>query len=589
MANEAPSQTAALRGQDRRLLLLVGARLGLALVSLGVAAYLDASGDRLTLADRPGPYGTVAFAFLATVACGLFLPRVRNSARFAVLNIATDLGIVSALVQFSGGTDSVFTFLYVLVAFYAAIAFGRRGAPASVAATGLAYGAVLLCGGQGWLTPNPDGISEPPLVLLSLWSVHGVAFALAAFLGSSLAAELRRTGEALDLRESDLRELQNLHRLTVESLMSGLLTTDGAGRVTSFNPEAERITGVPLALALGSQVGELLPGLEMGSPAPTAGRAQRMRARMPFRNAKGEDLHLGVGSYPLRLAGAAETAGGQVVIFQDVSEVVEMEQELRRVDRLAAVGQLSASIAHEIRNPLAAISGAVQILRSRSGDGDPDSARLMDIAVRETDRLNQLITDFLLYARPGPERREVVRVAAVACEVAEMLEAAAPRGVRVEVAVPAELEVFADPAQLRQVFWNLVWNAAQAMPEGGAIQISASRGADATPQASPHADRSREAAPKSGWVEIAVSDRGVGIPPELRERIFDPFFTTRKQGSGLGLATVHRIVESHGGHIRVESSPGRGSTFRIRLAESGARGAHESGARDATPSAPEPR
>jgi len=556
----------AVRGQDRRLLLLVGARLGLAFLSLGVAAYLDASGDRLTLADRPGPYGTVAFAFLATVLCGLWLPRVRRARRFAAFNIALDLGIVSALVHFSGGSDSAFTFLYVLVAFYAAIALGRVGTLAGVAAAGLAYGAVLAGGSLGLWPPNQVGVPLPPRALVSLWSVHVVAVGLAGLLGSSLAGELRRTGEALDRRESDLEQLQNLYRRTVESLMSGLLTTDSQGRVTSFNPEAERITGLPLARALGCRLAELLPGLDAATSPAGVARAPGHRARLAYRNAKGESLHLGVGAYPLRVDEAEDSSGGHVVIFQDVSAVVEMEQELRRVDRLAAVGQLSASIAHEIRNPLAAISGAVQVLRGRALESDPDAARLIDIALRETDRLNQLITDFLVYARPAPERREIVCLAPVAAEVAEMLARVAPSGISLAVEVPGGLEVFADPGQLRQVLWNLVLNAAQAMPEGGQVRIAALAPAESPPQGGLREGRSREAEAKSAWVEISVSDQGVGIPPELRERIFDPFFTTRRQGTGLGLATVHRIVESHGGHIRVESSPGQGSTFRVRLA-----------------------
>jgi two-component system sensor histidine kinase PilS (NtrC family) len=557
-----------LAGSDRRLLLLVGARLGLALLSLGVAVYLDASGDILTLADRPGPYGTVAFAFVATVVCGLWLPRVRNPRRFAAWNIAVDLAIVSALVEFSGGTDSVFTFLYVLVAFYAAIALGARGARRSVAATTLAYAGVLVAGGIGWIAPNHAGVSEPASVLVSLWCVHGVAVALAAYLGSSLAGELRRAGEALDLRESDLRELQNLHRLTVESLMSGLLTTDAGGRITSFNPEAERITGLPRAEALGRALGELLPGVA-GSLESLAGtRDGATRSRMPYTNRRGERLHLGIGIYPLRRSDSGAAPGGRVLIFQDVSQVVAMEAELRRVDRLAAVGQLSASIAHEIRNPLAAISGAVQVLRNKSLGRDSDAARLMDIAVRETDRLNQLITDFLLYARPSSERRERVCLAALAGDVAEMLAAAALPGIRVEVAIPEDLAVDADPAQLRQVLWNLALNAAQAMPGGGPICISATRCAREAAQVKLRSGRSGEAVESIDCIEIAVSDRGVGIPPEHLERIFDPFFTSRKEGSGLGLATVHRIVEGHGAQIRVETEVGRGSTFRIRLAAS---------------------
>jgi two-component system sensor histidine kinase PilS (NtrC family) len=289
----------------------------------------------------------------------------------------------------------------------------------------------------------------------------------------------------------------------------------------------------------------------------------RPRARQPYRNRRGEDLHLGLAAYVLR---DAEQARGHVVIFQDVTEVVEMEGELRRSERLAAVGRLSASIAHEIRNPLAAISGSIQMLSRRMEALEPagEARQLMDIVLRETDRLNRLVTDFLHYARPGPPRRESLRVAELIAEVGKMFEAARPEAVRLEVDVPADLSVSADAAQLRQVLWNLVLNACQAMPSGGRLRISARPAAEPEPQGGSREGR-REVAEKSCGVEISVADEGIGIAPEVMERIFDPFFTTRREGSGLGLATVHRIVEEHGGSIRVESAPGKGTSVRVRL------------------------
>jgi two-component system sensor histidine kinase PilS (NtrC family) len=547
---------------ERRLVVLLGARLGLALVSLAVAFALDASGERLALADRPGPYGTVAFAFLATVCTGLVLHRIRAIARFAALNVGMDLAIVSALVQLSGGTDSVFTFLYVLVAVYGAILFERRGAIACAGAAAAVYGAVLAAGHQGWMEPNPAGFALPVRELVTLWLVHAGAVGLAAGLGGFLAAEQRRTGAALRERTSDLRRLRDLHQRTVESLMSGLLTTDAEGCITSFNPEAERITGFDVREALGRPADEVVPGLGALLEAREEGGGARTRLRIPYRSRRGQELHLGVGAYLLR--GSETEAAGHVVIFQDVSAVVEMERELRRSERLAAVGQLSASIAHEIRNPLAAISGSVQVLQRSLPEATAaaPARRLMEIVVREADRLNHLITDFLLYARPGPLRLEPVAVEEVVDAVAAMFESVRPEGVRLEVEVEPGLRAAADPGQLRQVLWNLVLNASQAMPRGGRLSLGAR--AEADPQGGPP-DRRREARAKSAWVEITVSDEGTGIAPEVVDRIFDPFFTTKRGGSGLGLATVHRIVESHGGSIRVESGVGRGTAMRVRL------------------------
>ncbi len=549
---------------EQRLVVLLGARLGLAVVSLAVAFALDASGEDLALADRPGPYGTVGFAFLATVCTGLVLHRIRAIERFAALNIAMDLAIVSALVQVSGGTDSVFTFLYVLVTVYAAILFERRGAIACAGAAAAAYGAVLLAGHQGWLEPNAGGVALPLPAVATLWLVHAGAVGLAAALGCFLAAEQRRTGEELLERTSDLRRLRDLHLRTVESLMSGLLTTDAAGRVTSFNPEAERITGFESGEAIGRAGEEILPGLGELLGGGEEGGGLRTRVRIPYRSRRGEELHLGVGAYLLR--GPDADANGHVVIFQDVSAVVEMERELRRTERLAAVGQLSASIAHEIRNPLAAISGSVQVLQSSLSEPSRSAPaqRLMEIVVREADRLNQLITDFLLYARPAPPRLEPVSVEELVRAVVEMFESSRPAGIRMAVEVEPELRAAADAGQLRQVLWNLVLNASQAMPRGGTLALGARAEGGGDPQGVP-AGRRREARAKIAWVEISVSDEGDGIAPEMVDRIFDPFFTTKRGGSGLGLATVHRIVESHGGSIRVESQLGRGTTVRVRL------------------------
>lgn len=545
---------------ERRLVLLMGARLALSLVSLGIALALDTTVGDVDDPGRHGLYATVAFAFLATALYGLLLPRVRLTQGFAGLNVAADIAIVSSLVHFSGGADSVFAFLYVVVALYAALLFDRRGAMISAGLGILSYGVVLSLSRFG---PAEPGGAVSLRVLLAVWSLHGGAMVVVALLGSFLAVELRRAGEALRQRTTDLEELAHLHRRTVDSLMSGLLTTDREGRVTSFNPEAERITGLEARRALGRDVESVLPGLrQLGMLAETGG-AGHNRARTAYRNARGDSLHLGVGAYIL---GDEEgRPSGHVVIFQDVTEVVAMEQELRRSERLAAVGELSASIAHEIRNPLAAISGSIQMLRREAEvlGGAASAARLMEIVLRETDRLNLLITDFLAYARPGPFEIGPVRLAGVVDDLLEIFAGAAPEGVRIEVDLPSDLSLRGDAAQLRQVLWNLVLNACQAMPQGGVVGISAAA-VPPPPQGGAGGRRNGEEE-KVAWVEIRVRDQGAGIPPEVLEHIFDPFFTTKPEGSGLGLATVHRIVEEHGGSIQLESSVGTGTVVGVRL------------------------
>ena len=549
---------------QHRLVILMAARLALSLVSLVVALVLDSTVADFTLSERRGFYGTVAFAFLATAITGLVLRRIRHARRFAAINIAMDLAIVSALVYLSGGPDSPFAFLYVLVAVYGAALFERLGALAVALAGAVAYGAVLVAAGRSAAPLTPV---EPPAVLLVIWLVHSGAVVLGAALASFLAAELRRTGVELQARSSELESLRRLYQHTFESLMSGLMTTDPTGRLTSFNPEAERITGLCSEGALGRDVEEILPGLrELVSFGTDGGVGPSSRARMPFRRSETEELHLGVAAYILRDGEGASC--GHVVIFQDLTKVVEMEDELRRAERMAAVGQLSASLAHEVRNPLAAISGSIQMLQNqlRAIEQSEECQKLMNIALREIDRLDRLIADFLGYARPGALRLAPVDVGAAVDDVLEVFERSRPPGVAVCADLEPRLLVLADSDQLEQVLWNLLLNAAQAMPEGGELRISSAAVPDDTPQErSPEGRRKTEDAEKASWVEMVVADEGVGIAREDLDRIFDPFYTTKRGGSGLGLPTVHRIVGNHGGSVRLESSLGKGTTIRVRL------------------------
>jgi two-component system sensor histidine kinase PilS (NtrC family) len=284
---------------------------------------------------------------------------------------------------------------------------------------------------------------------------------------------------------------------------------------------------------------------------------------MPLLQPGGQKRHLGLASSILR--DGEGRANGWVLIFQDVTEVVAMEQELRRSERLAGIGQLAADIAHEIRNPLAAISGSVEMLQAGLGEDEPDPEprRLMGIVLREIDRLNDLITDFLQFARPAPTRRKPVDLGALVEELVGMIEVARPEGVEIEVDLERELTAHADPTQIRQILWNLILNAVQAMPDGGCIRISV---AGVAPESQEGASEGRNEE-KEGvdLVEVTVADTGVGIAPEVLERIFDPFFTTKPEGSGLGLATVHRIVEANGGSLRVESLVGEGTVLRVRF------------------------
>ncbi|MCG8592200.1 MAG: ATP-binding protein [Proteobacteria bacterium] len=553
-----------------RLLWLMFARLLFSLASFGMVLGLDGIGHELGKIEEQGLYLSLAFAFLATALSGAVYGRIERPGVFASVQLAMDAVIVTSLVIFSGGVHSVFAFLYVLVSLYGAILYERPGALGAASLCALGYGLVVFAPLAEWLPGLADQAERPLEVKLGIWGVQAGAFFLVGILASVLAQELRAKNLALVRSDSEMRRLRELHTRTVDSIMSGLLTTDRAGQITSFNPEAERITGWTAVEAVGVDVDEVIPGVR----ALTLGRPSRddpertLRSRMLFVNRREESLHLGLAASILRDAGGAEH--GHVIIFQDVTRVVAMEQDLRRSERLAAVGELAAKIAHEIRNPLASISGSVQILRGGTLDNEmPEEAtRLMDIAVRETDRLNRLISDFLRYAKPSPIHKERIQVSEVVAEVTKLLQAVLPPDIEFDCACPPDLEVDVDPGQLRQILWNLCLNGVQAMEEEGRLGLVVESVTAAAQDGSPagrNASTAEEAELGGEWVEISVSDTGPGIPPDVRARIFEPFFTTKREGTGLGLATAHRIIQGHGATLDVESDPGKGTVFRVRL------------------------
>jgi two-component system sensor histidine kinase PilS (NtrC family) len=253
---------------------------------------------------------------------------------------------------------------------------------------------------------------------------------------------------------------------------------------------------------------------------------------------------------PVRMTFSALASGdghqlGLIAVCEDLSVIREMEARMRQADRLATLGRMAANIAHEIRNPLASLSGAVEVL-AHTPAGEDERDRLSQIVLRESDRLNQIIRDFLEYARPAPLAREDVNVAEILDEVLVLLEhRRLPAGVKLVREFPPEVRWPVDPQQFRQAVWNLALNAVEAMPGGGELTVSASL--------------------RGSVLEVAVTDTGVGMGPDDLAQIFEPFFSTKSGGTGLGLALVHRVTNDHGGHAGVRSEPGLGTSFTLTL------------------------
>jgi two-component system sensor histidine kinase PilS (NtrC family) len=345
-----------------------------------------------------------------------------------------------------------------------------------------------------------------------------------------------------------LASLRALHERIVESIRSGVVTTDLQGRIYTFNTAAQEITGYQEKDVYGQEAsilfGDISEDIAQSLRAPdTGGASPRFEANCL--TAEGLRLRLGFSISPL-FSEAGETTGA-VITFQDLTQIRALEETSRRQDRLAAIGRMAASIAHEIRNPLAAMRGSIQMLRSEM-DADSTQGELMEIILRESDRLNRIISDFLNYARP----RSIVLAPIDICELLHDTftlmrhsPEIGPDHILEEELPNAPLLAQVDAEQLRQVFWNLSRNAFQAMPKGGTLQAGV--------KPNPH-----------GRLQITFSDNGRGMAPEQVERLFEPFSSTTG-GSGLGLSIVYQIIRDHGGTINVRSREGQGTSISIEL------------------------
>lgn len=496
--------------------------------------------------------------YVATLAYAFWLRRFDNPHGLAYAQLVGDTALAVGLVLLTGGIDSIFTFLFFLAIFNGAVLQGRPGAmfAASCSSLGLAAIVVLQFGDFEFvwqLLPEPN--RRPDRVPVYALIIHLVGFFTVAALSGYLAEKLGQVGSELERRQLDIRELRALNENIVRSLASGLITIDLRGRILFFNAAAEDLTGHDFADVSMRRVVEVIPELEdiVAAANAVAELSTRPRFEIQIVRPDGKALFVGIAVSPLR--NALGELNGHIIVFQDVTELKTMREAVLRQEHLSALGKLSAAIAHEIRNPLASISGSIEIL-GMTIDASEEDKQLMDIVIREVDRLNVLIEDFLAYARPGQTRRRKVRVAEMVADTLRIFEndAALTDKVQIEVepsVLESTAEVFVDANQIQQVLWNLLRNACEAMPDGGVIQLT---------QSEHHELRTGR-----DFVDLAVTDSGEGLSEGAIANLFEPFYTTKRNGTGLGLATCHRIVSTHKGMLAVESTPGGGATFTVSL------------------------
>jgi len=399
-----------------------------------------------------------------------------------------------------------------------------------------------------WPTRYALALPSPSVARYTV-ALNVFGFFAVAFLSGSLADSLKSAGARLQQASTQIADLRALNQHVIDSLPSGLATTDQSDRILTFNRAAQMITGVPFQSAVGRPIGEV-----MRLPAPV-NDAIHHGLRQPgtrrhefwFRSPDGRgDIEVGLSATHL------ETPGGRagfLFTFQDVTSIKKLERDAAIQQRLAAVGEMAAGIAHEIRNPLASMSGSIQILRQElplSAEQD----QLMDIVLRESERLNTTIRSFLAYARPQRFQIQRFDVRRALNDTVLLLRNSPELQDGHEIVLdvpPGELWYEADEGQIKQIIWNLATNGLRAMPDGGRLRLTGA------------------IEPASEGVALTVEDEGIGMPAAELEGLFQPFNGRFAKGSGLGLAIVHRIVADYHGEIRVNSQQGVGTSVSVRL------------------------
>jgi len=538
-----------------RLYWLMGLRVLVVTVLLGLSTILEIGKAQPVLTFLP----LIIFTYVMTIVYALALRYVVTPPlliHFAYLQVGLDLLLETYLVAKTGGIESPFSVFYIITVTLANLILKRHGGLMAAGLSVVLFGVVtnLQLSGQFGLAPVAR-LSVPATIYT--FAVHSVAVIMVGLLSGALADQLKRAGQSLVEKEQGLSRLQAFHENVVRSLSSGVFTTDESGRITSFNRAALEIMQHSLESVQGRLWGEVFNWEQANLfDADISTLTAPYRFEGEGRRADNSKVVIGMTLAPLTENGVKT---GLVGVFQDLTQIRTLEEEMRRREWLATLGEMSAGMAHEIRNPLAALAGSMQMLR-KDLELDESNRHLMDIAIRETARLDSIITEFLLYARPPALNLKECDVNAVLADTLDLIRHEAQSHMNIVIVTypgAGPLTAQIDPDQIKQVFWNLASNAFEAMPSGGQLTISTNR------------RRLRGGGNTGDIVEISIQDTGEGIKKEAFDKIFLPFFTTKKRGSGLGLAAVHRIVDLHGGWIRVESQEGKGSQFIVCLPVTG--------------------
>ncbi len=479
-----------------------------------------------------------------------------NLRKFGIIQNLIDTFFASVLIFLSGSSNSIFTSVYFFPIISGGLILPRKGGLFAAAAASLQYGLLLILETQGlyprYLLEFISFVPSPPLVILNHFAVHGLTFFLAALLSALFGLRLRSTEDALTESIEKFDRLTILYKQVFDNITTGILTLDKQNRITSANNAIKKITGHSPENLIGNKLFTLFPDLDITHP--------NLRHTMNFIRSDGKEVRIGYSHMPIHLTEEGKILlsndHNKIITLQDISEIERLEKQVRQAEKLAAIGMMSASIAHDFHNPLTAISGSAQVLAhefSSGGAGNRTNFELTKIILRESNRLIDTVRDFLRFSRPEHTDKKWFSLKNCLDEVLQVCRAdpAWPSTCTIKIILDQTLDIWADEKQMFTVFNHLIQNALSFCPKGEEIITISAEEIQTTGE--------------HEILAIRISDNGPGIPEDRRKQIFEPFYTSRTDGTGLGLAIVKQTVEIHKGTIAVNEAEGGGALFTIKL------------------------
>ena len=540
---------------------LMLARVAIVTFLLGITALSEIRGTESLLKESVSSlYIIILLTYFLSITYLFLLKLIKSLEVNIYIQSLADVLLITGLVYITGGITSVYSAFYPLVIIYSVLFLARKGGVITASGASVFYGLLVNLEYYNIIKPfyniAIEGYQFPLGYVFSRTLIHILSFYIIALLASFVVEQERKTRTVLAARENAFDQLDLLYRSIIESVDTGILTIDLAGKVKSFNRAAEEITGFSFAEVGNKNINQVFPHYsdlkEEMKNSEDRQESLKKRVEIPVPGKGNRTLILGCSISHLK-----DNRGnriGDILIFQDLTAIKKMEEDLEKSKRLAFIGEMAASLAHEIRNPLASISGSIQVLKKELDLNWADE-KLMQIILRGKDQLENFMRDFLLLARPPSGICEIIDIREIFKDILESIRYASDwhEGIEVVRKLSDQSIILANKTQIRQLIWNLILNAVQSMPDGGGLTVEAQK--VLLPDF-------RE------YLEIRITDSGCGIEEKDLEKIFEPFYTTKERGTGLGLAIVNRIIENCSGKIKIEDNPGGGTTCIVYLPSS---------------------